>query len=583
VNQKKITLDLSNLSIDQTKDFNACLIEHRKDFDQMLYKLSREKDLHPDVFFTSIFSREPEFSPLYERCCQLSFIKKHVGLGTVQTIIIDDLDIYEVLRESNIIKSSGVRILCNENSLRHFLKIFLPIRNLFRSFLFSIFMLLASRKIKIDELIEKELILFSTNILRGSIENNQNSSYSDRNFPNIEDYIPSEARERLVFLPQFPGGPRPYNKIFQKLRDNQKSFLIKADYFKLTDYLYALSYPFRINFKSVSTVEYLDFDIKPLIAREFWQTTFDFKIIESLMNCKIFMRLKERGIKVSVFIDWYENQLSSKGLIYGFKQNYPKSKNIGYCGIIDSASYRINLHPSEYENDQSLIPDKILVLGEDIKNDFMEFTKSLNIATTPSLRYKYLHDIDRLSKEGSCFNILVALPIFKDQSENILSIVAESLESFQEMGGIRVNIKVHPTKTPDAYKSLLGIESENYGFIDDDFFECIRATDLLITSASTTCMEALAIGVPVAIIGAKNQILQNPIPKSINDEYWSICYSSTELIGFTKIIQKIEKNDLKTGLGSIKDSYFKIPTEQNIKELINITNVLRGSEEENNA
>ena len=50
MNQKKITLDLSNLSIDQTKDFNACLIEHRKDFDQMLYKLSREKDLHPDVF-----------------------------------------------------------------------------------------------------------------------------------------------------------------------------------------------------------------------------------------------------------------------------------------------------------------------------------------------------------------------------------------------------------------------------------------------------------------------------------------------------------------------------------------------------
>ena len=38
-----------------------------------------------------------------------------------------------------------------------------------------------------------------------------------------------------------------------------------------------------------------------------------------------------------------------------------------------------NLHPSEYEYDQMLLPNQITVLGEDTKDDFMEFTKNLNI------------------------------------------------------------------------------------------------------------------------------------------------------------------------------------------------------------
>ena len=87
------------------------------------------------------------------------------------------------------------------------------------------------------------------------------------------------------------------------------------------------------------------------------------------------------------------------------------------------------------------------------KNNFMEFTKDLDIGTAPSLRYKYLHSISRLKKKDNRFIILVALPIFMDQSENILSVIAESLDAFQHMGDIGIHIKVHPTKSADSFKS----------------------------------------------------------------------------------------------------------------------------------
>ena len=345
MNQQEITLDIENLSIAQTKEFNLCVSEHRKEFDQMLCKLAEDKNLHSEIFFTSIFSREPEFSPLYERCCKLSFIKKQMENGAFQKIIVDDIELYQVLKKFYDFSKEGVEIHCSKNKLRQFSRTLFPLRNFVRSFCFVVFMFFAKQKRNDNELINKDIILLSTNILKGSIEKN-GTNYSDRNFPNIIDFIPREDRDRIVFLPQFPGGPRPFNKTFGHLRKNKQSFIIKADYLQLKDYLDAFSYPFRINIRDIDTVKFLKFDITQLIVREYWQLIYDFKIIESLLNCKIFKRLKESGIEISSFIDWYENQLSSKGLIYGFRQSYPESKIIGYCGIIDSASYRINLHPS---------------------------------------------------------------------------------------------------------------------------------------------------------------------------------------------------------------------------------------------
>ena len=146
MNQQEITLDIENLSIAQTKEFNLCVSEHRKEFDQMLCKLAEDKNLHSEIFFTSIFSREPEFSPLYERCCKLSFIKKQMENGAFQKIIVDDIELYQVLKKFYDFSKEGVEIHCSKNKLRQFSRTLFPLRNFVRSFCFVVFMFFAKQK-----------------------------------------------------------------------------------------------------------------------------------------------------------------------------------------------------------------------------------------------------------------------------------------------------------------------------------------------------------------------------------------------------------------------------------------------------
>ena len=119
MNQQELNLDLKNLSIHQTKEFNECVIKHRKDFDQMLCKLAKQKNLHTDIFFTSIFSREPEFSPLYERCCKLSFIKKQLDSGLVKKIIVDEIELTDDLKQIDSVRREVGMVFQHFNLFPH--------------------------------------------------------------------------------------------------------------------------------------------------------------------------------------------------------------------------------------------------------------------------------------------------------------------------------------------------------------------------------------------------------------------------------------------------------------------------------
>ena len=120
--------------------------------------------------------------------------------------------------------------------------------------------------------------------------------------------------------------------------------------------------------------------------------------------------------------------MSSKGLIYGFRKVYPESKVIGYQGIIDSASYRINIRPTKYERDNSLTPDIIAVIGDSLIQQVKEFDKNIKVISSPAFRYHYLWDRERKINNDH-FTILVALPIFYVQAENILAIINSALNN----------------------------------------------------------------------------------------------------------------------------------------------------------
>ena len=61
--------------------------------------------------------------------------------------------------------------------------------------------------------------------------------------------------------------------------------------------------------------------------------------------------------------------------------------------------------------------------------------------------------------------------------------------------------------------------------IEGNFSDCVERSDLLISMASSLCLEALAKGIPVLIQGSSGRLTQNPIPELVPKLLWKICYS----------------------------------------------------------
>ena len=94
----------------------------------------------------------------------------------------------------------------------------------------------------------------------------------------------------------------------------------------------------------------------------------------------------------------------------------------------------------------------------------------------------------------------------------------------------QIKIKLHPSLNKKKLKEeCKDYWSNNFIFIDGDFNEILANSEMLIGSTSSTLMESLARGIPVAVIGSRTGITQNPIPDSIRTNNWTLCYSSDEL------------------------------------------------------
>ncbi len=51
---------------------------------------------------------------------------------------------------------------------------------------------------------------------------------------------------------------------------------------------------------------------------------------------------------------------------------------------------------------------------------------------------------------------------------------------------------------------------------------------MVISTSSSTCVESFAYGVPVIVVGSRNNVTQNPIPGSIPKCISELCYSVYE-------------------------------------------------------
>ena len=110
--------------------------------------------------------------------------------------------------------------------------------------------------------------------------------------------------------------------------------------------------------------------------------------------------------------------------------------------------------------------------------------------------------------------------------------------------------------------------------MDGDFGGCVEKSDLVISSTSSACMETLAKGIPVIIIGNSNGLTHNPIPETITDDIWRLCYTHEEIVDAiqfyqTRSLGKIKEHE-ETGT-RIRGEYFEPVTVKGIREFLRLS------------
>jgi hypothetical protein len=388
------------------------------------------------------------------------------------------------------------------------------------------------------------------------------------------DNLTKKERETIFFVPTWFGMRwRDINSILREVRGSERNFLLKEDYLKGQDYLYAGMHFFRVRHlcKKSRSLYFSGMDIFPLVREEIKSAVGFGQGFWALLNYRFAFRLKKRSVQLRLVIDWFENQGIDKGWNFGFRTFFPKIRTKGYQGFY-ATDYYMCICPIKAEAEGMVIPDEIAVIGKGAIRTALKYYSDFPVSVAPAFRFQHLWKEREHRKNLDRYVILVALPIVIKDAIMILKILLK-IAKFLERD-IQVWIKPHPTTSVDSIKTKLNSElPENFQFVKGDFFDHLGQADLLISTMSSTCLETLAKGIPVVIIGNDTGLTYNPVPSSIDSDIWRLCYGPQELaeaIRFYKnrTIEQVQRHEEQGR--RIKENYFEPATREGIRRFLDL-------------
>ena len=159
-----------------------------------------------------------------------------------------------------------------------------------------------------------------------------------------------------------------------------------------------------------------------------------------------------------------------------------------------------------------------------------KFYQDLHVIKAPAFRFGSLFEENNIIR-GNNINksILIALPISLKESMDILSMVNSALFNELKNHKIHFYLKLHPeldfSKLKNKYHHIINEMTQ----VNGSFRDIIQKVDLLISNTSSVCLESLAYGTPVIVIGSQSGVTQCPIPSSLSNDMWDLCYTSKEI------------------------------------------------------
>ncbi len=395
-------------------------------------------------------------------------------------------------------------------------------------------------------------------------------------YGSFSSYLNQDRLSRTFFVPTFTlFTPSDYMKLLSRIRQKSRPQILKDDYLSLNDIIQSTFSAFKLQFRKLPRSYYKDYDISYLFEEGLRFPPDYLSLIESYINLKFFSNLKKEKVNITHSIDWFEGHAIDKSWNYAVKYNYPNVKRLGYRSII-SLPLSLCSIPIPVESRYQMLPDIFLIPGPSVRPILTEFNKELVSYGGPAFRFEYLQEISShisLLSSTSILRVLVTLPISTLNSKHILNSLLIPSNSFDSLNRkIIFSIRKHPCSLIDVQsfinKSPKCFTISPYKTISESY----KHTDILITEASTTSMEAIVLGIPTIILSSNLPgLIDNPvpltIPKTLVKYPKDVKELEDHLIRFSELTEE-DVSQINQDSINLREKYFKSVTNQSATEIL---------------
>ena len=532
------------------------------DFNRLFEKTTQKNLKKLDWWVTSSANRNPFVSLSFKKYCELLYINNNKEFLKLET------------KKNSVNKSWFSYIFSGYKNISNYLNfnlkaIFLNYIIFLNEILKRLVQLLAARITK-----EKNLNYdLNTSIILIDIFAFPGYYTKDRYYDGLWDNLNNDEKSYTFFVPTLVNTSiKDYFQAYKTIRNTKRNILVKEDFLEISDITYALLHFIRLRFLKFSNVIEDGVDLSIPIKEEIKNNLGFSSAVEGILNYRFIMRLKKKGVKLKLVVDWWESQAVDKGLHLAMHHYFPDIPVIGYLGYAPR-DLELQLYPTKNESNAHVIPKIIGVIGDGFVESIKRYYPEQMVVTVPAFRFQYLWEEKEFNKNSKPF-ILLALTVIRSESFNILKQVIKSLEIIKKYN-LEILIKPHPTMTIEQLKKGLDEEwPNNFKFVDGLTKDYIRSSKILITGMSSIALESIALGIPVIITGQTEDSLPLiPIPDNVPKDMWNLCYNHFQLIealenfmikDFSERDKFIEKGKL------VREKYFKPVTRESVIKFLDL-------------
>ena len=545
--------DDSKLSEEDSKVLDSQIDYSIDKFNLFVSRLIKANKLSGKDLFLNVSSRDTSTSKTFDICSKLNLIKLKNQQGHAPKLIKVTDEVFARLIEINYEQLGFGELpeVIYEKKQNLFFRI---IKNFFVTFYLFIVCWIIFKLPRKNNIPSSKITLVDNFIFKDSFA--KNGYFYDRYYSGFEKFLSIEEQNQVWFSPTLIDikNPLDFIKILIRSKKSKFNFIFEESWLTISDLKNSLFSSLKSSQKIKKIPDYEGLDLSPLIEENLKRDIFSPGFAKAMNKYQYFRRIKKRGIKINGFLNWFENQTIDRAFNLSAKKFYPDVTTIGYQGYI-FPKYELHKNPIDLEIELNTIPNFLALISEREIEKRKKFSREINFILAPALRYSYLENIQY--KEPLNDLILFPLPIDINQSIQLINF-ADQIDRFFDKE-LEIVLKCHPKFSIKEFKALVPASmNDKFFFSEESIEKLLTKASLVVSSASTVCIEAASLGIPVAIISNSSGLTRNPRPVPTENDLWAIIYNESDLLALinkankqekklnNNFFQKVEKSTVRT-------------------------------------